>query len=64
MSDVPITFTESSWCLFDVEQNAVLMTKDGNLAIFNTQGMAETWARSSSRNIVVREIRIHPVMHS
>jgi len=60
MSEDPITFTEPSYALFDVERNAVLTTAHGNLAIFSTLGMAQAWARSSSRRIEIIPVRIRP----
>lgn len=61
MSDKPITFEAPSFALFDVDANAVLTTAHGNLAIFSTEGMAQHWARSSSRNIRVIPVNITPV---
>ena len=57
----PITFVAPSYCLFDVDENAVLTTAYGNLAIFSTKGMAEVWARSSRKNIKVMPVQIQPV---
>ena len=54
----PITFTEPSYLLFDIDQNAVLTTQFGNLAIFTVKRMAEMWAQKSSKNIEVRTVRI------
>ena len=61
MSDVPITFTDSSYALFDIEQNAVMTTAHGNLAIFSTKGMADIWAARSPIRVDVREVSIKPV---
>ena len=58
MTDDPITFEALSYALFDVDQNAVLTTAHGNLAIFSTKGMAEIWARKSARNIKVVPVQI------
>lgn len=57
----PITFTESAHVLYDVEQNAVLTTRWGNLAIFSTAAMAAEWQRTSRRNLKIVEVRITPV---
>ncbi|MEY4760641.1 MAG: hypothetical protein RLZZ200_497 [Pseudomonadota bacterium] len=62
--DTPITFEALSYALFDVEQNAVLTTAHGSLAIFSTKGMAEAWVRSSRRNIRVVPVQIQPVAPS
>ena len=66
MSD-PITFNEPSWALFDVEANAVCMTKWGNLAIFNTQGFASIEAqkleRTTGKHITVMQVRIYCDAH-
>lgn len=59
--DPPITFIEPSFALFDLDANAVLMTQHGNLAIFNTRGMAEVWAKSSRKNVKVMTVTIAPV---
>lgn len=56
--ETPITFTELSYALFDVDANAVLTTNIGNLAIYSTSGAAEAMARTSARNIVVIPVRI------
>lgn len=58
--ELPITFEALSYALMDVEQNAVLTTAHGNLAIWSTKGMAEAWARSSNRNLKVVPVRIQP----
>jgi len=58
----PVTFEELSYALFDVDQNAVLTTALGNLAIFNTKPIAETWARSSKRNIKVISVKIERII--
>lgn len=60
MSDTPVTFTERSYVLFDVESNAVMTTAHGNLAIFSTQGMADLWAAKSSKKVEVRAVYITP----
>jgi len=57
-SENPITFEALSYALFDLDQNAVLTTAHGNLAIFSTKGMAETFARVSVRNIKVIPVQI------
>lgn len=54
----PITFTEPSYALFDVDQNAVLTTQWGNLAIFTVRSVAEQWAARSGRNIIVIPVEI------
>lgn len=56
----PITFEALSFALFDIDQNAVLTTAHGNLAIFSTRAMAEVWARSSKRNIRIVPVQIQP----
>lgn len=56
----PITFDALSFALFSVDDNAVLTTAHGNLAIFNTRGMAELWAKSSKRNICVVAVQVTP----
>lgn len=58
MSEPPITFEALSYALFDNDQNAVLTTVHGNLAIFSTKGMAEACARTSKRNITVIPVEI------
>lgn len=63
MSEPPVTFEEPSYLLFDLDDNAVLMTVHGNLAIFNTKGMAEAYAKTSSKRIEVRAVRITPIEH-
>lgn len=57
---VPITFTEQSFALFDLEANAVLTTVYGNLAIFSTRAMALQWARTSKKRVEVRPVFIKP----
>ena len=59
--DDPITFEAQSFALFDVEQNAVMMTGYGNLAIFNTRNVAQIWADRSGRNVRVVAVTIRPV---
>ncbi len=54
----PITFDALSYALFSVDDNAVLTTAHGNLAIFSTKGMAELWAKSSRKNIKVIAVQI------
>lgn len=61
VTETPITFDAPSFALFDVENNAVLTTAFGNLAIFSTKGMAEACARSSKRNIRVLPVQIQPI---
>jgi hypothetical protein len=58
MSDTPITFTDLSYAIFDVEANAVCTTEWGNLAIFSVRAMAEQWARKSSRKLTVIPVTI------
>jgi len=60
MSDTPVTFTEPSYLLFDVDQNGALTTLHGNLAIFSTRSMADLWAYKSKKNIKVIPVRIEP----
>lgn len=62
--DVPITFREPSYALFDIDANAVLATEHGNLAVFSTRGMAELWASKSAKRIeiVTISIRRFPVL--
>jgi hypothetical protein len=60
MSDVPVTFVEPSYALFDVDANGVLTTKHGSLAIFSTRGMADLWASRSARRVVVKPVYIKP----
>lgn len=55
-----ITFEALSYALFSVDDNAVLTTAHGNLAIFSTKGMAELWAKSSKRNIKVVPVQVTP----
>lgn len=63
MSDEsPITFTEPSFALLDVELNAVLTTAHGNLAIFSVKSMAELWAKASDRKVKVVKVWIHPAV--
>lgn len=62
-SEIPVTFVERSFALFDVDQNAVLTTQFGNLAIFSPRGIAEQWAAKSSRKIEVRPVYIKPADH-
>jgi hypothetical protein len=59
-AETPVTFREPSYALFDVEQNAVMTTAHGNLAIFSTKGMADVWARTSSKKVEVRTVYISP----
>ena len=59
-SENPITFEALSYALFDVDENAVLTTVHGNLAIFSTKGMADVYARSSKRNLKVVPVQITP----
>jgi hypothetical protein len=60
MSAEPVTFVEPSYVLFDVEQNAVMTTVHGNLAVFSTEGMAKVWASRSLKKIKVMAVRITP----
>lgn len=60
MNDTPVTFVEPAFVLFDVEQNAVMTTAHGNLAIFSTKGMAEVWASRSTKKVEVRAVYITP----
>lgn len=62
MPDIPITFTENCFALFDPQKNAVLTTNIGNLAIYNTKGIAESMARTSARNIIVIPVTIERVL--
>lgn len=57
----PVTFEALSFALLDEEQNAVLTTVHGNLAIFSTKGMAEVWANSSRKKIKVIPVVTKPV---
>jgi len=56
----PITFEALSYALFSLDDNAVLTTAHGNLAIFSTKGMAELWAKSSKRRIRVVPVQVTP----
>lgn len=56
----PITFEALSYALFSLDDNAVLTTAHGILAIFSTKGMAELWAKSSKRNIRVVAVQVTP----
>lgn len=56
----PVTFVEPSYALLDVDQNAVLTTEHGNLAIFSTPGMAQAVAKTSKRNVRVVPVMISP----
>jgi len=57
----PITFMAPSFALFDQDKNGVLTTVYGNLAIFNTRGVAEQYAGSSKNRIKVLPVSITPV---
>jgi hypothetical protein len=61
MSDTPITFEAQSFALFDIDANAVLTTRWGNLAIFSVRAVAEQYASESRRNIKVVPVKIAPV---
>ena len=57
----PVTFTQTSFALFDEEKKGVCMTAYGNLAIFTTRGIAEVVQRQSKRKIKIVEVHIIPV---
>ena len=61
MTEVPITFREPSYALFDVDENAVLTTQWGNIAIFSTRIVAEQLAARSGRNVEVIPVMIQRV---
>lgn len=61
MAELPVTFREPSYVLFDADKNACLTTDHGNLAIFNVKTMAELWARASVRNLKVIAVNITPL---
>jgi hypothetical protein len=59
-AETPVTFREASYALFSVEENAVMTTVHGNLAIFSTKGMADIWASHSAKKVEVRTVYISP----
>lgn len=61
MTKPPVTFTEPCYLLFDIDQNAVLTTEFGNLAVWSTKGMADVWKSRSAKNLKVRAVRIVPI---
>jgi hypothetical protein len=44
----PIAFVAQSFAVLDVELNAVISTRFGNLAIFSTRGVADHYAALSA----------------
>jgi hypothetical protein len=60
-AEIPVTFREKSYALFDVDNNGVCTTANGNLAIFSTLGIATAYALRTSKNIEVRPVWITPV---
>jgi BarA-like signal transduction histidine kinase len=57
-NDVPITFREASYAIFDTQANAVRTTQFGNLAIFSTRIVAEQWANKSGVHCIVVPVLI------
>lgn len=56
----PVTFRELSYALLDVDEDAVLTTAWGNLAIFSTKGVAEQAASTSHSNLKIIPVWIVP----
>lgn len=60
-NEIPFTFTAPSFAILDVDQNAVITTQWGNLAIFNVKAVAEQVVKQSRRNLKVVAVIIQPV---
>lgn len=60
-NEIPFTFTAPSFAILDVDQNAVITTQWGNLAIFNVKAVAEQVVKQSRRNLKIVAVMITPV---
>ena len=57
----PITFTAPSYAILNIDQNAVLTTRWGNLAIFSTRAVAEQVLRQTPGNLRIITVIITPI---